>query len=652
MFRWKVFLPVLAIVIALGVFGVFYIDTWLKNQMESAISSISGTKTDIESLRLSFKESSLKIKKLQIASSKEEFKNLMEFSDIIIDFQALPLLEKRFVVDEFSVTGIDWGTPRKTSGFLPPRKKQDQAEGPSWYEEWLDQSFDRVKEEFDELPVARLADYRVPTDPDEILRTLDLKSEKALQQALVEVQDSKTKWINEVKELRDISEYKKQLKIAENVTKKLPEDPQKILARVKTVKESIEFFEGEFKRAESLLQDVERQYDDLVKMYENASSAIEEDYNRARSLVSLDEFNLKNLSKLMFGEKWIDEAERVLYYHSLIRAKLAKVRVEEEKKVEVKQRAKGRDIIFVTPKKAPGFILAKSEFSVTGFEKDDGKGVRHTHELNLRDINSDPKIYEEPMEIAVSSRFKDFVVGSINFSALLDYTQEVEKDEFELSAKKIKASNWPVGIPKVFPVKIAEGNANSSSKLNFTGKEMKWVNRINFNKVKWDFREVPQIGFIIPAITDVMKQISKFYLEIEFGRPEAGGLKFNVRSNLDKLMQEAISNIIDKKLDEFKAKLKREINRQVQKYKEEVEQQLAEYRQQLIGEVKKKMRILKKYENQARRKVAELERKAKKAAEDQAKKLIEEKAGKEAKKLKKGAREQIKKNKPDIKLPF
>lgn len=635
MIRFKVFLPVLILTILIGWFFVYRLDAWLEKAIEDGVSSITNTKTEIQSLKLSFQNSSLVIRGLKIASPKDEFKNLVEFADIVIDFQSLPLLEKRFVIDDFSIRGIAWNTPRKTSGWLPPKPKKDE---PSWISEQIDKAFGKIKEEFQELPVAKLADFRIPQNPQEVLSALDLESEKAFRESAIKFQESRTKWENEIRELRDISEYRRFSKNVENLTKALPPDPKEILKRVETAKEAIEFFKTEKTKAQNLFEDLKAEGQNLKETYAAAVRAIDSDFERARALVSLDQFNIDNLSRLLFGAHWVNDAERVLYYHAVLREKL-EILKDEGESVEVRQRARGRDIIFVVPQKKPGFVLANSEFTVTGLESEEAKRLSQTYQLHLQHINSAPKLYGKPTEIHMLGKFKEAPISLAAIDLFWDYTKDIPRDRYTAKLERIAVKNWPVGVPKILPLKMQSGFANSKSDLEFIGSEMRWTNSIQFSNVNWDFREVPKIGFIVPALVDTLEQVRNFYLEIELKKRDSG-LEFIVRSDLDRRLKEAISNVIDEKFQEFQAKLRASLEAQVERYKDEAQKQLALYQKEVLGRVEEQLTLANKYQKQAEDKLKELQKRAGQAASEQLKDRAKDKM------------EDLKKDLPKIKNPF
>lgn len=96
----------------------------IKKAITVVCENIFEAKTDIEKVDFKFLDSSLKIKKIEIANKNDYMKNLVDIGSITIDFDLGQLLRKRFVADELSVLDVNSGTERKTSGELPPAKEK------------------------------------------------------------------------------------------------------------------------------------------------------------------------------------------------------------------------------------------------------------------------------------------------------------------------------------------------------------------------------------------------------------------------------------------------------------------------------------------------------------------------------------------------
>jgi uncharacterized protein (TIGR03545 family) len=644
MIRWKLFLSVSLIVGLLLFFFILRFDAWLTNRLEGAISGVTGTKTDILSLKTKFFPPRLEVKTLEIASSTESLKNLLEFEDIVVAFELLPLLEKRVVINEFSIRGMDWGTPRKNSGFLPPKKKE-----PSWLDPYVAKAFGAFQQEFEALPLSRLADFRIPDEPEEVLALLDLESEAAFREAAAKFEDAQTRWKTQIRELRDLRDYEKFIADARAATKNIPKTPQEVARRVQTVKTSIDFFKREKEKAETLLQASQEQWTELETTYAQAKDALQTDFENAKNLVSLDELNVENLSRLLFGPHWLSRAEQFMYYQNWIRQSFEKIRGPEKDSVEIRQRAKGRDIQFVVPEVKPGFVWEFSEFSVTGLEREVGDRLSQSYSMKIQDVTSSPRLHGKPTQIDVGGRFRESFLATADFQVFLDYTDPRNtQDRYQLKAEDIQASLFPVGVPRVFPLKISEGLFDAVSEFKREEDKMRWLSRLSFSGVDWDLREIPQIGFLIPSLSRVLGGVSKFYVEIEFIR-EADGLRFLVRSDLDQKLKDAVFGELEKRLEEFYKQLRQVLNQKVARVREHADRELQTYRTQIVDELAQKEKLAKGYLGEAERQLKELENQAK-AQADRLKKEAENAAKKKAKEAAGGAVDQLRKSLP--KSPF
>ena len=114
----------IAFIVAIPVCFSMFKNVIIKKALTVVCENIFEAKTDIEKVDFKFLDSSLKIKKVEIANKNDYMKNLVDIGSITIDFDLGQLLRKRFVVDELSVLDVNTGTERTTSGELPPAKEK------------------------------------------------------------------------------------------------------------------------------------------------------------------------------------------------------------------------------------------------------------------------------------------------------------------------------------------------------------------------------------------------------------------------------------------------------------------------------------------------------------------------------------------------
>ena len=582
MIRLKVFIPTLLLVALVGFIVFFRLEAWVKVWIENGISAITETKTDIHALHLSFKNASLEIDRLEITSRDDNMVNLAEFEDIKLDFQVLPLLKKRFVIDEFSVRGIQWGTKRTKPGILPPRKESSK---PSWLSEEMDKALGSLKTEISKTPVGRLTDFHLPDDPRDIVKDLNFESEKAFTSMVEHSQRLRGEWVERYKTLRDTTEYERRAHEIKGFVTNPPNNPESILKAIQVAQDTQSFFEGEKKKIEDLTTAVKTDYQNISSEYAKAEKALRTDIERAQKLVNLDDLNVNHLSKLLFGDVWVSRAEEVLRLHAMLRHFLVAKPAGEG--IEVKQRARGRDIVFVTEKKEPTFVWAKSDFSVKGLKNGNRKEVTQLYEVKVRDINSSPRLYGKPTTIDLNAELKESLLEKATFAAKLDYTKKVDDEEFKATAQGFKIDHWNLGIPKLFPIVLSQGAMGIQSDLHFEGDDFLWATKLSFAKAAWDFSDVPNRGILVPILQDIFRNVNDFYLTIKMENGPKG-FDFGMESNMDSQIKAGIDAQLEKKLNELQARLKREVETRVDAYRQKASDEMNRF----TNEVQKKAQDL------------------------------------------------------------
>ncbi|MDB5037885.1 MAG: hypothetical protein JWQ35_1413 [Bacteriovoracaceae bacterium] len=561
--RIKFFIAGLLFLTIVGGVAFFKIDTLLTTALEEKISQITLTKTDISNLKVSFKNWSLEIKKLEVASRDDEFKNIVELEGVFIGFKALPLLKKTLFVDEFSIKGISFGTPRGKSGKLSLPKKSS-----SWVSEKMGNAIDKIKAEFVNLPFNKFLDFEIPSDPIEMVNALNLKSIDVFKTSISNMEQYRGDLSRRMSELRGVSDYDERINEARNLAKNTVNDPKVVSEAVETIKKTYEFFQAEQRKAESLFGDASSDIRKAEGDLSVATNALELDFAAAKSRVSLDEFDIGNLSKIVFGSPGIDLAEKVIQYHSLLQKSLV-LNTEDGEFVEVKKRQIGRDIIFIDEKAQPRFVLENSEFNV--------KSSQAAYTIKMKDINSAPFLYGKPSSLELKGSFENAPLGSASFASFWDYTKKIPKDDLHMEVDQLKAEAWPLGIPKIFPIKFSQGSINAESKLHFDGEAMKWVSEIFFKNISWDFSELPQAGLLVSAMKDVLSSTKYFHVDIEMISDEKG-LQYHVKSDLDELLHAAIQSALQKKIESFQEKLHLELEKRVSVYKDQANKNLSDLR--------------------------------------------------------------------------
>ncbi|MDD4003786.1 MAG: TIGR03545 family protein [Elusimicrobiaceae bacterium] len=121
--RWKYLLPRLGILVLIWAACLFGTDPALRWGLTKAAQSAAGAKAEIAKVRTKFFPPSLSVHSVTVGDKNEPFKNIFEFERLELSFQGRPLLEKKFIITEAGLTGLKFGTVRKTSCALPKARE-------------------------------------------------------------------------------------------------------------------------------------------------------------------------------------------------------------------------------------------------------------------------------------------------------------------------------------------------------------------------------------------------------------------------------------------------------------------------------------------------------------------------------------------------
>ena len=94
-----------------------------------------------------------------------------------------------------------------------------------------------------------------------------------------------------------------------------------------------------------------------VNFTKQIQGMINKDIDSLSSKVALPGLDTRNISRILFGQQWINRTDKIIYYMALIK----KYMPEKKAKKEVKERQKGRDIIF-KQKQYPDLLISKITF--------------------------------------------------------------------------------------------------------------------------------------------------------------------------------------------------------------------------------------------------------------------------------------------------
>ena len=150
-------------IIFLGVLiGIFillsfvFTDRWLENQMEDYGSLVVGAKVEVDGLYFSTTDLILRWNRLQVTDPRNTMTNLFETTECDLDIDPFPLLSKKLNIENITVKGLKFNTPRETDGKLSDLEKQALEEGMPDFVKELHQN---LKDEAAHMPVFNVSQF-------------------------------------------------------------------------------------------------------------------------------------------------------------------------------------------------------------------------------------------------------------------------------------------------------------------------------------------------------------------------------------------------------------------------------------------------------------------------------------------------------------
>lgn len=134
--RWKWILPRFIIVALLLSFLQFGVDPLLRFAGIRAMQAITGARVDVDSVATTYFPPSATVQGVAVASARRPGKNLFQFDTLSFRLESQSLSQRRFVVEDARMEGLQFDTDRSDNGQLPFQPKIEESE-PSWLTEKL-----------------------------------------------------------------------------------------------------------------------------------------------------------------------------------------------------------------------------------------------------------------------------------------------------------------------------------------------------------------------------------------------------------------------------------------------------------------------------------------------------------------------------------
>ena len=418
--RWKYFIPVVVIVAALLLFFIVFFDPLAARAIESVGSKVNGAKVEIDGFKTKFFAGRVEIARLQVTDRKAPMQNVIETAGVSFQLSPAEVLKKRFVISDASLHGLQFNTPRKTSGAILKLAKKEEADGPPGPAEKL---FDKYKDRFKVSLAGMKTDIKDkitfdPKDTQIVKLSTDLKAKA---ETLPKDWDAKVKSLDADNRLKAISDQLESIKkTPTNGTEALTAIP----ASLKKLKEQRDALA-------KLKSDVQGTKDSVfgdVKNYRAGVASLpdakKKDVDDLMSRLNLDFANPDKLMEGIIGPLVLQRFQTIMKYVQIARKHMPSKK--ENESLPPTPRANGMDITFPSPAAPPRFWLMKAAL--------DGVYQNITASGGMTNLTSDPARVGQPFKIKLDGAH---LTQKYALDANLDHVTDVPKDSFDVKATGI-----------------------------------------------------------------------------------------------------------------------------------------------------------------------------------------------------------------------
>lgn len=553
--RWKGLIFILAVAAIFLLLGWLLSDSWLEKRIENAGSSVVGAKVEIDNLDASILRGYLRWDSLQVTDPDDTWKNLLATGRAELDFEVLPLLRKKVVVEDIALENVNSGSERTTDGKIE-KKQTVQSSQPNIFQKSAKKLQDRVKQ----TPAWDFAAAAKELDVDTLLAVLELESPAKID-SLQEYVTRKSSYWDSVYSAADwssrLNNLEAEIRTLETADPKTVQGLTSALAKINKIRKEADSLKTVLAAAKN---NMTHDFETIFSQTKMVDEWIEEDYRQALSLAKLPTISTQTIGQFLFGEKIVANVTKVFNILGKVRYYSSKLPQSKPKK-EKPPRLKGQNIRFPGQLEKPDFWIKRIDLS--GFTQ---KGITVSGKiLNIADFQ---KLTGAPTEFEINGSRPDG--AAIAVEGEFNYLSNAPKELLQVSVKSIPLSNVQLSNSALLPNKIAEGRGSLQAGLVTVGDSLDLGISFRANNLVFAFAETAEgSNFVTANLQEIIKQTSSVSIQGKIFAVNED-TRFTVSSNLDDLFAERLKGLMSDQIVQGRQKIREEIDKQLAPRKEKL----------------------------------------------------------------------------------
>jgi uncharacterized protein (TIGR03545 family) len=561
--RWKYALPAVMVVGLVLVFNYFFLDALLRHGLILAGEVALGAKVEIASVNFNFSDLSLTLRSLAAANKENPMTNLVEFEIARLALKPLPLLSKKINIEEASVTGLRWGTERKTSGALPLAKQKSYAarlapaDSPAG--KLLAKLETQAKTEWQALPawdsIQKAKDQIANLSLEGVVKPENLESLKQAEALKQEAQNKASGYRQKLASL-DVGAKLQAVQPALEELKGLQissaQDAAAAMEKINHAQRKIQDLQAVQSQLQQLQAQAESDFGQATAITQKLNEWKDRDLAALSSQLNLPSLSYDNLTRSLVGPLWLSRVRQFVDLSNTARRYMPP-RKEQDQKI-VQPRLHGMDVSFPRASVPPAFLIQK--LTLSGSTGGPGKTGEPVEFVGLvTNVTSDPRLLGLPTKAEIKGAQSGRVY---DVTAVLDHTADVPKDTVSVSAQGLSSAALKLPSSDYLP-RLDAGQVAFTSRFTLEGDRLEADLKAALSGLT-----PPVPG---PNADDAKKLVAELWQGVKRVNLQAkvtgsgDDLQFSLSSDLDRMLGDRLKSMAGEKLAEVRAKLAAEIDK-------------------------------------------------------------------------------------------
>ncbi len=547
-----IFFSVLLIMIVL--FNIFFLDTMVKKTFINSGEEIFKSVVDIKKVDVQLLRSRLEIHGVQIADKDNEFKNLFEAEKIVFDYEFIPLLMKKVIIDNIELSGFATGTKRGKSGKLPEKrikeieKKEEKTKKENKVFAGISAKIkDKANNEIKKLPVTRTIDKAINLKDkkiEDLIKKEDTQSYKTIIQSKSRIEESKQQIENKINIL-NIEKRSEEIKQKADSFKSIKVSGVSDIPAAQAKLKELDAIKNEINSIKKDVDSIKNEVDQFVKFTANIpddiQNAKDNDIQIIMSKMDLDVLNAKDIETAIVGPIWKSRIDKLFQIISFVNKHIPEGKKTKKKGYYQVVRKKGTDFHFLADK--PSFWIKNIKMSKS--DKTDGIGISG----KITDLCFEQNLINKPCIAELNGKKQNKTIG---VSIKIDRISDIN-DVYLIKASGFSTEDAGLNSMDYGNVKFVNGSIDAYIKANMDEKKIKIEGNVDISRIKFDASDKQDILFTVLSSIESMKiNINAVAVEPDFS--------ISITSDILNKLDAALKKVYGKKMQEARAEIEKQLN--------------------------------------------------------------------------------------------